>query len=468
MKLRNKIQKLNMIHLKKYALLLAFSATTYATKAQEAKSNSFSLQQAIEYAVKNSPNHLNSELDLQNADYKRKEVRGLGLPQVNGSIDIKDYIEIPTSLIPAAAFNPQAPADQFAAVKFGTKYNATAGISASQLIFSSDYIFALQASKEFMNLSKINITRSKTELAAQVSKAYYTAVINKDRIKLLDANIVRLKKILDDTKAMNLQGFVESIDVERLEVSFNNLVTEKEKMVKLIGLSETFLKFQMGYNLTDQITLTDSISISSDSFQELGSGKIDVSQRAEFKLMQAQQTLLDIDAKRLKWSYLPTLAAYGSYQFNSQRNKFDFLGGVDKNDPTKQWFKIVVIGATMNLNIFDGFQRQNKIQQAKISSLKNQNTLKTIELGAQMEATMASINYSNAFATLTSQKKNMELAQHVLEVTQKKYNGGMGNNLEIVSAETSLKEAQTNYYNAVYDMLVAKIDYQKATGTLVK
>ena len=138
------------------------------------------------------------------------------MPQINGSIDIKDYIDLPTSLLPGQFFG--APAGSYVPVKFGTKYNATAGFSASQLIFSSDFIVGMSAAKEFINLSRINVTRTKADLVAQVSKAYYNAIINKERIKLLDANIIKLKKIFDDTKALNLQGFVEQIDVERIEV----------------------------------------------------------------------------------------------------------------------------------------------------------------------------------------------------------------------------------------------------------
>jgi outer membrane protein TolC len=430
------------------------------TKAQESNSANYSLQQSIDYAIKNSPNYLNSELDLKNAEYRRKEITGLGLPQVTGSVDLKNYLELPTQLLPGQFFG--APAGTYIPVRFGTKYNSTAGINASQLIFSSDYIFGLKASTEFINLSKISVTRSKAELVSQVSKAYYTVIINRDRIKLLDANVVRLKKILDDTKAFNKQGFAELIDVERLEVQYNNLITEKDKTVRLIGLSETVLKFQMGYKLSDPITLSDSLNINTDTFEELSSSKIDITKRPDYQLLKAQQSLLDIDVKRLKWGYMPTLAAYGAYQYNAQREKFDFL------DTEQQWFKIALIGATLNLTIFDGFQRHNKIQQAKISSLKNLNTIKTIEQAGELEATVASISYNNAYSSVLVQKKNMILAQHVYDVAQKKYQGGVGTTLEIVNAETSLKEAQTNYYNAVYDMLIAKIDYQKAIGTLTK
>ena len=448
-----------MINFKKYALLFSILSIV-DVNAQESNSGAFSLQQSIDYAVKNSPNYLNAELDLKNAAYKKNEITGLGLPQISGSIDIKDYVELPTSLLPGQFFG--APAGTFIPVKFGTKYNSTAGFSASQLLFSSDYIFGLKASKEFINLSKINVTRSKADLVSQVSKAYYNVIINKERIKLLESNLIRLKKILDDTKAFNQQGFAELIDAERLEVQYNNLVTEKDKVVRLIGLSETVLKFQMGYKLNDAITLTDSLNLNSETFEELNINNVDVSKRPDYQLLKAQQNLLNLDVKRLKWGYLPTLAAYGAYQYNAQRQEFDLL------DTDQKWFKIALVGATLNINIFDGFQRNYKIQQAKISALKNNNTLKSIESASQLEASVAGISYNNAYSSLLAQKKNMVLAQHVYEVAMKKYQGGVGTNLEIVNAETTLKEAQTNYYNSVYDMLVAKIDYQKAIGTLVK
>jgi len=454
-----------MTQLKKYALLFALIVCANI-RAQEANQGSFSLQQSIEYALKNSPNYLNAELDQKNAEYRRKEIAGLGLPQITASADFKDYIEIPTSLFPLSALNPAAPADQYLAVKFGLQYSATAGASISQLLFSSDYIFGLKASKEFINLSRISVTRSKADLVSQVSKAYYNVIINRDRIKLLDANVVKLKKIYDDTKAFNAQGFAELIDVERLEVQYNNLITEKDKTVKLIGLSETMLKFQMGYKLSDPIVLTDSLNVV-ENFEELSTTKIDVSKRPEYQLLQAQQNLLELDVKRLKWGYLPTLAAYGSYQYNTQRSTTNIFEN-DKTNAMKQWYPVALVGITLNLNIFDGLQRHNKIKQAQISSLKNQNTLKTIQQGGELEATVAAISYNNAYSTLLIQKKNLETANHVYDVVQQKFKQGVGSNIEIINAETSLKEAQTNYYNAVYDMLVYKIDYQKAVGTLVK
>lgn len=451
---------MNIKTVKKYAIGLSMILSVFKAQSQNAGSANYSLKQAIDYAFKNSPNYLNAELEIQNSKYRKKEVLGVGLPQINSSVDLKDYIDIPTSLLPGQFFG--APAGTFIPVKFGTKYNATAGFSASQLIFSSDYIVGVKAAKELINLSTINVNRSKTDLVSSVSKAYYNVVVNKERTKLLDANIIKLKKIFDDTKAFNQQGFVEQIDLERLEVQYNNLVVEKEKTDRLIGLSESLLKFQMGYKISEPIVLTDSLTFENNDVASLLSGKIDISKRADYQLLQSQQRLYQLDLKRQRLGYLPTVAAYGSYQYNAQRQKFDFTDG------SQSWFKISLIGGTVNLNIFDGLQRHNRIQQAKIAVQKGENNLKNIELAAEIEATISEVTYQNAYASLQTQKRNMQLAQHVFDVSQKKYEQGVGSNLEITNAQTALKEAQTNYYNAVYDMIVSKIDFQKATGTLVK
>ncbi|MBK6984971.1 MAG: TolC family protein [Bacteroidetes bacterium] len=217
-----------MLNLKSYTLLLALSVIVFHAKAQDAGSNSFSLQQSIDYAYKNSPNYLNAQSDVLMAKYKRKEVLGMAMPQIGASVDMKNFLEIPTSLIPGEIFG--APAGSFLPVKFGTTFQTSAALEGSLLVFSADYLIGLKATKEMIGLMNISVARSKTDVVSQVSKAYYGVLVNKERIKLLDANLTKLEKLLSDTRAFNKQGFVEQIDVDRLEVSYNNLLTEKQKI----------------------------------------------------------------------------------------------------------------------------------------------------------------------------------------------------------------------------------------------
>ena len=446
---------MNKIKITSLFLLVFFIARAQQNPAE------FSLQAAIDFALKHNSSYLNTEADAKYNTYEKNKVLGQGLPQINGSFDVKDNAVLPTSLLPAQFFG--GPPGAYFPVKFGVQYNATAGVSATQLIFNSNYIVGLQASKELINLSQKNILRSKVETAQNVSKAYYGALVNKERLKLLDLNIERVKTLKDNATALNQNGFVEKIDVDRLEVSYNNLVTEKEKTTRLLELSETVLKFQMGYELSQPITLTDNLekAVNADEMQTLAlTDKPDVSKRPEFMILQSQQKLNEFDLKRYRLNYLPTLSAYGTYAAQFQKNTLDFS--------QKNWYPFAVIGATLNMGIFDGLQTNWRIQQAKINLLKTQNTSNQLKQSIEMETQSTAVIYKNALLSLQTQKKNIELARNIFDVVKKKYEQGIGSSLEVNTAENDLRQAETNYYNTLYDVIVSKIDYQKATGTLVK
>lgn len=445
----------------KIKLAFALFCSLPLLHAQQQNQAEFTLQAAIDYALKHNATYLNAEADANLNRYKRNEVLGQGLPQINASLDLKDNVKLPTSLLPGQFFG--APKGTYIPVSFGVQYVATGGVQVSQLIFNSSYIVGLQASKELMNLSQKSIQRSKVETVQNVSKAYYGVLVNRERIKILDLNIDRVKTLKENTAALNQNGFVEKIDLDRLEVNYNNLLTEKDKTQRLVDLTEVVLKFQMGYDLAQPITLTDKLdkATSDEDMKTLAlNEKADVSKRPEFLVLQSQMKLNEFDLKRYRMSYLPTLAAYGQFSSQFQSNTLDFN--------SKQWYPFAIIGATLNIGIFDGLQTNARVQQAKINLLKTQNNFTQLKASMEMEVQQSAISYKNAAASLEVQKKNIELARNIFDVTKKKYEQGIGSSLELNTAENDLHQAETNYYNSLYDLIIAKIDYQKATGSLVK
>jgi outer membrane protein TolC len=423
------------------------------------QSSSMSLQQCIDYAVQNQPKMQNALYDEQSAKDKVREVTAMGLPQVNGSFDVKDFIEIPTSLIPAEFFG--GPPGSFIGVKFGTRYNTTAGIDASQLLFSSDYLVGLQASKTYLELSRKNTQRTKIETASAVSKAYYTVLVNQERMQLVNANVDRLKKLMDDTRALNANGVVEKLDLDRVTVAYNNLLVEQEKIQRLLDLGIALLKYQMGMDQTAQLTLTDKLS--DISFKpEISSGKFDYTKRIEYSLFQTSYDLSVLQWKKDRMAYLPSLAMYGSLSYSALGNEWKPF------DSQTNWYPTALIGFRLGVPIFSSGMRSYRVQQSKLAMLKAQNDLKFMQQSIDLELSNAGTMLTNANATLETQKKNIDLAEDVYKTAKLKYEQGVGSNLEVLNAETSLKEAQTNYYSALFDALIAKIDYDKATGILVK
>jgi len=425
------------------------------TSGLYSQSKPMSLKDCISYAIANQSTIKNANLDVNIAHQKVRELTGIGLPQLNGDFTFNDYLSIPTSLIPAQFFGGRP--GEYAAVKFGVQYNGSASVSASQLIFDGSYLVGLRASKVYEELSRKSVKRTEIDAVEAVTKAYYMALINQQRLKLFDENIIRLENTFKNTQGYLKAGFAEKIDADRLEVALNNLKTEKEKTTKSIEVGILLLKFQMGMKVNEAITLTDSISkqdlISSDTAQ--GNAK----NRIEYSILQSAKRLNQLDEKRYKAQYLPSLAAFGTYTAQAQRNEFNFFDA-------KPWYRIFIVGAKLTIPIFDGFQKDARIRQANLAVQKNDNDLFAFENTVNFQTQSALISYDNSFKTLDIQERNLKLAKEVVKVSSSKLKNGVGSNLELTTAESQLREAQINYYDALYNAIVAKIDLQKAKGTL--
>lgn len=439
-------------------LLLAIGVQAQQTTPQ---SSSFTLQQAIDYALTNQNSVRNAQLDELAATYKVREIVGIGLPQVSGSFQLQDFVELPTSLLPGEIFG--GPPGSLIPVQFGTKYNATAGLSANQLVFSGSYFLGVKGAKVYQELAAKNTQRSRVETAAEVTKAYYTVLVNKERKARLEANVELIKKLKDDTKALFENGFVEKIDLDRVTLNYNTLTVELQNVQRLVDLGMVLLKYQMGMDQTADLSLTDDMSKINFTPQQPGALKVTYSNRIEYQLLDLQLRGSELSMRAERVGYLPTVAVFGSLQAQAQRNKFDFL-----DNTSQRWFPIGVIGLQVEVPIFDGFQRHYRVQQARVGMMKAQNDMRFIQQTIDLQVAVARTTLENSNATLEMQKSNMELAQSVYDISKKKYEQGLGSNLEVTSAQTALRDAQASYYDALYAAVVAKVDYDKAMGTLLK
>jgi outer membrane protein TolC len=374
-------------------------------------------------------------------------------------VDFKDFIEIPTTLIPAE-FTGDGDPGTFFPVKFGTRYQATAGVSAQQLLFDPSYLLGVKASKTYREISEKNYSRTRIETAVQVTKAYYYLLVLQETKPVMDANVGRVKKLRDDTKAMYKNGFVEKIDLDRLEVIYNNVVTEQEKFTRRVEMANAMLKFQMGMKTSATLVLTDSLNTETIKSLAPATENFDINKRVEYNLLKTQQKFGAYNVKRYKQAGIPKLYLYGSVSTSGYRDEFNLL------DPNERWYPTGLIGATLNFPIFDGFSRHARVKQTEFELKKVDNQVTNFENAATIEIQNSRNDLLNAISTFTNQEKNLQLATEVSRTSKVKYDQGVGSNLEILDAETSLKEAQANYYNAIFDALIAKVNLDKALGNL--
>jgi outer membrane protein len=454
------LKKIDMYRIP-WAFIALFLLSIFRLSAQSESKKNFSLQESLQFALEHSASIKNADLDIQIAQKRIKETKGTGLPQVSLSGDVTYFLEFPTSIIPASIFNPLAPTDQYVAFQFGLPMSSKAGFDVSQLLFSGEFLVGLQAAKSYAELSRRNKERTEQEVLQQVSKSYYLVLINQERVGLLDANIQRLEKILKDTKALNEQGFVEKLDVDRLSVSLSNLKIEKQKMQNFVEISLYLLKFQMGYPVGEPIQLTDKLNESLARASIASEGSFE--KRPEYKLLQMQQKLYELDLRRHRAAYLPTLVAFGNFAYQGYRADF---GDIFFQPLTKRFYPQSLVGLQLNVPIFKGLSQHARVEQAQLAMQKSSNDMANFKNAVALEVFNSQSSLNNSLKTLDEQKKNVDLATEVARVTRIKYEQGVGSNLEVVTAETELKNAQTNYLSTLYDALVARTDLEKANGTL--
>jgi outer membrane protein TolC len=268
-----------------------------------------------------------------------------------------------------------------------------------------------------------------------------------------------VEKNLRDTRIIYENGFREKLDVDKETVRLSNLQTEKQKLLNQISNGYFALKMLMGMPISDELLLTDKITEDQVKEGVLQADSYKYEDRKEYQQAQISKQLLEYNVRRYKLSQIPTVALSANYAKNAQRNKWNFFG-------RGEWFDIATVNLNISIPIFNGFFTKSKIQEARIEVEKVNNQLEGMKLWIDNDVEAAKNNYRNAVATMDFQKKNMELAEKIYQQTKKKYEVGTGSQIEIVAAQTEMKAAQTNYITALYDAIIAKVDFLKATGKL--
>ena len=441
--------------------------------------NEFSVKQAVDYGVKNAVQVKNALIDIKIQEQTNREITAAAFPQINGSVNTIHYFNVPVQSIPnfiaPATYNvlqkegvkngtgntitmPNGGNFGNLPLQFGTPWTSSAGLDFSQLLFDGQVFVGLQARSAAMELSKKYSEVTAEQIKANIYKVYYQLVVGKSQLASLEANIERFKKLLHDTKEIYKNGFAEKLDVDKLVVQLNNLTTEREKVINQLYVGNAGLKFLMNMPQKEELVLTDSLT-ESELKSNIMEESINYADRKEIQLLTLASKMNRYNVKRYNLSRIPTVAAFGSYSKNAQRNAFNFF---DKGD----WFTTSLIGLKVAVPIFDGFARRSKIAGAKFALDKTNNSLAQAKEMMDYEVIQARTKMKSAILTADVQKQNIQLAEDVFRITQKKYTEGLGSNQEIYNAQTELKVAQNNYYGALYDAISAKIDYLKAAGKL--
>ncbi|WP_300596874.1 TolC family protein [Niabella sp.] len=466
------MQKIRLMVMAIAGLMIAGSA--YAQDS----THYFTLQQALEYGQKHNVQAKNALLDIQLQQQVNREVTGSAYPQIsaNGSATYNPNVAVqrfPNFFAPAIIGvlqqldvrdgngkpigNPANADYGFIDAQFGTKWNSNAGVSLSQILFDGQVFTGLQARKTLIDYKVKASEVTAEQIRYNIAKVYYQLIVSKTQIDLIDSNIALVSKNRNDTKIMYDNGFAEKLDIDKLDVQLANLRSQKIQILNNVNNGYLGLKVLMGMPISEQLVLADSLT--DDNIKEgiLDAMNADYLERKDYQAAVLGAKLNEYDMQRYKYSKIPTLSLSGNYTKMAMENS---LGKMINS----QWFTASSIALNLHVPIFTGFATNAKIEQAKLKLRQTQNQIEALKINIDNEREAAKNTFKSAITDMDYQKQNMKLAENVYQQTKKKYEMGTGSQIEIDNARVQLQSAQTNYYNALYNAVVAKVDFLKAIG----
>jgi outer membrane protein TolC len=434
-------------------LLLLFSLVAFSASAQ----HQLSVQEAQILGLQNNINVKNAKLDVSLAKKKVMETIAMGLPKINGEVNWQQFLEIPTTVVPANMFVPTAPEGQYTELQFGTEHNSTATLSASQLLFDGSYIVGLKASKIYSSLSQQSLQLTEQQIQDSIAAAYYNVLVAEQRKDFLQLIAEIHQGILDEVQARYDLGMVEDLDVDRMALTLSNMKIQSENMDRMTEVAYLYLKLILGIPLEETLVLSDSLPALLSQNQNLKIQEPNIENRLELQLAETQTRLMKLDLRRYQSQFLPSISAFGSYSENAFRDEFNFF---DEGN----WYPTKVIGLKATMNIFDGFSRVAKVQQAKIKLQQAKNNRAQVAESLSLAHKVALSNYLTALHTQKQKTENLELSKKIYLKTMAKYREGLVSSMELSQSGADYSQAQADNAQAIYNLLIAKTNYNRSVG----
>jgi outer membrane protein len=411
------------------------------------------LQQAIEYGISHNANLQRSQLEIDKNDYRRTEARAGYLPQVNGSVQVLENLKLQTQILPGEFFGQ--PGTQIP-VQFGTKYNINALVDANQAIFDQGQIYNMRLTRQNNEVAQLNFAKTKEQLTYDIATAYYSAQISLAQRQLVTDNLVKLDSLVKITNVQFENGFATKLDLDRLIVSQTNQRTQLASSQSNYQQQLLLLKYYMGLPLDAAIEVP---AIGLDEMPTQGVVNTETLNTTELSLVQAQRGIYETNLRQVNGGYFPSLTANFRYMYMFQQNEFRvFTGG--------NWFPSSYIGLTLNVPIFDGLSRYARSSQMKLQIKQSELDEQYLTESLRMQRANAQTQLSTNLASLESQRRNIELAEEVFRTTEVQFKGGIASMTDLVNAESSLKEAQANYLQALVQVKLSDLDLIRATGNI--
>ena len=408
---------------------------------------SLSLQEAVDYAIKNNTSAKNALLDIDAAIKQKWETTAIEIPQINAKVDYNNWLKQQVNLID---FNGDGIDDE---VVFGTSQTVNATATLSQLLFDGSYLVGLQSAKVFLEISKNAKSKTDLEVRKNTINAYGNVLLSKESITIYEQNITVLEKSLRETTAIFENGLTEEENVEQLQITLKQLNSGYKNAQRLHQIAKQMLNITIGLDIEAQVILTESLEILAQENidLELLNSSDDVQSTIDYKIAENDRRSKELLLKLEKTKALPSLSAFVNGGYTANNDEFTFL------DNDQKWFGSSMLGVSLNIPIFSSFKRSAITQRAKINLEKAENNLTETEKQLKFQVASSKSNYQFAIEQFQTSKENLELAERIERKNQTKFSEGIASSFDLRQAQQQLYSSQQDYLQAMLDVITQKV-----------
>ena len=434
----------------KRLLIMTILLLSVTSSFTQENSMSFTLEEAIAYALQNNRTAKNAQRDIEAAKQQKWETTATGLPQVNTTVDYNNWLKQQVSLLPAEIFG--GPAGTFTEIAFGTKQTMNATATLKQKIFDGSYLVGLQSAKVFLEISKNAKEKTDLEIRKIVIEAYGNVLLAEESVNIFERNRTVLQKNLDEITKIYQNGLEEEESVEQLQITLSSIESNLKNTLRLRTLAQQMLNITLGLDIKAVTTLTDRLE--SLTTQHIVLNLLNVPENVEstidYKIANNDKLSKELLLKLEKSKALPTVDAFlnGGYAGNS--DSFSFA------NKDQKWFGSSLLGLSLNIPIFSSFGRRSATQRAKINLEKSKEDLRETEQQLKLQISSAKSNYQFAIEEYENKKLNLNLAERIEQKNQTKFFEGISSSFDLRQAQTQLYTSQQEYLQAMLDVINTK------------
>lgn len=442
--------------------LLSINFSVFSQSPSVTDGEGYSLKEVLKVGLENSYDLKKTRLDEDAAAYQRKEIIGSGLPQVKAYGNYNNFLNVTPMGIPGGVLNPESSPNDIDVIQFGVPQSLQAGVQLNQLIFSQSYLVGLKAARTSEEFYLLLSQMSEEDILYDLAMNYYNIIGLELQRETVDANMDRLVNLERILRAQVENDLAKKVDYNRVKVNMTTLQASKDDLEIGISQSKNYLKLLMGIPMDTPLELEEQdfdLDLSQALPQDLNT---DLQNRIDLRVLNKQQDLYGLDIQNIRSGYYPTLIGFADVNYNTFSNDFTFLS------ESKPWYRGALIGLKLEIPIFDGFQKKNRVAQAKVRSWQLDQDIIKANQAAVMQHQNAMKKLTSSIGSAKAQEENLQLAEDVYAQTELLYKEGLSRLTDLLEAETALREARTAFNNQLINVKTAQVDLYKSTGDISK